>query len=49
MKNSVYMTWAKYHAGAKYNLANSGILGCDVNDLTITMDDVAVNGPNHEG
>ncbi len=49
MKNSVYMTWAKYHAAAKYNLANSGILGCDVNDLTITMDDVAVNGPNHEG
>ena len=49
MKNSVYMAWAKYHAAAKYNLANSGILGCDVNDLTLTMDDVAVNGPNHEG
>ena len=43
------MTWAKHHAGAKYNLANSGILGCNVSDLTITMDDVAVNGPNHEG
>ena len=43
------MTWAKYHAGAKYNLANSGILGCDLNDLTITLDDVAVNGANHEG
>lgn len=49
MKNSVYMTWAKYHAGAQYNLANSGILGCDLNDLTITLEDVAVNGPNHEG
>ncbi len=49
MKNSVYMTWAKHHAGAKYNLANSGILGCNVSDLTISMDDVAVNGPNHEG
>ncbi|HMV51060.1 MAG TPA: aminotransferase class I/II-fold pyridoxal phosphate-dependent enzyme [Blastocatellia bacterium] len=49
MKNSVYMTWAKYHAGARYNLANSGILGCDLNDLTITLEDVAVNGPNHEG
>lgn len=49
MKNSVYMTWAKYHAAAKYNLANSGILGCTLSDLTITMDDIAVNGPNHEG
>src|SRR5215210_4019111 len=49
MKNSVYMTWAKQHASARYNLANSGILGCDLNDLIITLDDVAVNGPNHEG
>ncbi len=49
MKNSVYMTWAKDQASARYNLANSGILGCDLNDLTITLDDVAVNGPNHEG
>jgi len=49
MKNSVYMTWAKHHASARYNLANSGILGCDLNDLTITFDDVAINGLNHEG
>ncbi|MFN7926737.1 MAG: pyridoxal phosphate-dependent aminotransferase [Blastocatellia bacterium] len=49
MKQSVYMTWAKYHAGAKYNLANSGILGCSLNDLTITLEDVQINGPNHEG
>ena len=49
MKNSVYMTWAKYHAGARYNLANSGILGCDLRDLTMTVDDIAVNGPNHKG
>jgi aspartate/methionine/tyrosine aminotransferase len=49
MKNSVYMTWAKYYAGARYNLANSGILGCDLNDFPVTMDDVTINGPNHEG
>lgn len=49
MKNSVYMTWAKHHASARYNLANSGILGCDLNDLAITLEDVAVNGANHEG
>jgi aspartate/methionine/tyrosine aminotransferase len=49
MKSSVYMTWAKHTASARYNLANSGILGCDLNDLPITIDDVALNGPNHEG
>ncbi len=49
MKNSVYMTWAKYHASARYNLANSGILGCNLNDLPVSPDDVALNGPNHEG
>jgi len=52
MKNSVYITWAKYHASARYNLANSGILGCDLSDLSatpITVDDVTLNGPNHEG
>ncbi|MBL8171691.1 MAG: pyridoxal phosphate-dependent aminotransferase [Acidobacteria bacterium] len=49
MKNSVYMTWAKYHAAARYNLANSGILGCDLSDLPISLADVALNGPNHEG
>ncbi|MGE0100724.1 MAG: pyridoxal phosphate-dependent aminotransferase [Blastocatellales bacterium] len=43
------MSWAKHHAGARYNLANSGMLGCDLSDLTLTMGDVAVNGPNHEG
>ena len=49
MKNSIYITWAKRHASARYNLANSGILGCDLNDLPITMDDVALNGWNGEG
>jgi aspartate/methionine/tyrosine aminotransferase len=49
MKNSVYITWVKRHATARYNLANSGILGCDLNDLPITTDDVALNGKNEEG
>lgn len=49
MKNSVYITWVKRHASARYNLANSGILGCDLNDLPITTDDVALNGKNEEG
>src|SRR5262245_8757999 len=49
MKNSVYITWAKRHASARYNLANSGILGCDLNDLPIATDDVRLNGKNEEG
>jgi aspartate/methionine/tyrosine aminotransferase len=49
MKNSVYITWAKRQAAARYNLANSGILGCDLNDLPITTDDVRLNGKNEEG
>lgn len=49
MKNSVYMTWAKDHAAARFNLANSGILGCDLNDLPLTLHDLQINGPNHEG
>lgn len=49
MKHSVYMTWAKHHAAARYNLANSGILPCDLSDLPVTFDDVMLNGPNYEG
>ena len=41
MKTSVYMTWSKQHAAARYNLANSGILGCNLSDLTLTPDDFA--------
>ena len=49
MKHSIYITWAKRQAAARYNLANSGILGCDLNDLPITTDDVRLNGKNEEG
>ncbi len=49
MKQSIYMTWAKRHAGARYNLANSGILGCEAGDISVTSEDFALNGPNHDG
>jgi aspartate/methionine/tyrosine aminotransferase len=49
MKHSVYMTWAKSTAAARYNLANSGILGCERDELALTPEDVALNGLNHEG
>ncbi len=49
MKSSVYLTWAKHHASDRYNLANSGILGCSLDDLPIAFEDIALNGSNHEG
>ncbi|HWM89126.1 MAG TPA: pyridoxal phosphate-dependent aminotransferase [Thermoanaerobaculia bacterium] len=49
MKGSVYMHWAKEHAAARYNLANSGILGIGTEDLELEPGDVLVNGPNRDG
>jgi aspartate/methionine/tyrosine aminotransferase len=49
MKGSVYMRWAKEHAAARYNLANSGILGVATEDLELEPGDVLVNGPNRDG
>ena len=49
MKGSVYMRWAKEHAAARYNLANSGILGVNTEDLDLAPGDVLVNGPNRDG
>ncbi|HSF43524.1 MAG TPA: aminotransferase class I/II-fold pyridoxal phosphate-dependent enzyme, partial [Thermoanaerobaculia bacterium] len=49
MKGSVYMRWAKDHAAARYNLANSGLLGCSTEDLPFSPGDLLVNGPNRDG
>ena len=49
MKGSVYMRWAKEHAAARYNLANSGILGVTTEELEPQPGDVLVNGPNRDG
>ena len=46
---SVYMHWAKRHAAARYNLANSGLLGCATEDLELAPGDLQINGPNHQG
>jgi hypothetical protein len=49
LKGSVYMRWAKDHATARYNLANSGLLACSTEDLVLEPGDVQVNGPNRDG
>ena len=50
VKASVYMRWAKEHAAARYNLANSGLLGCTTADLALEpgdlLDDLLVNAPD---
>jgi hypothetical protein len=43
------MHWAKLHAAARYNLANSGLLGCARGELELVPEDLQVNGPNHLG
>jgi hypothetical protein len=49
MKGSVYMRWAKEHAAARYNLANSGLLGCALSDIDWDPADLKINGPNADG
>lgn len=49
MKGSVYMRWAKEHAADRYNLAQSGLLGCTVEDLELGPGDLQINGPNADG
>jgi aspartate/methionine/tyrosine aminotransferase len=48
-KHSVYMRWAKEHAAARYNLANSGMLGASVDDLVLEPGDLLINGDNRDG
>jgi aspartate/methionine/tyrosine aminotransferase len=43
------MHFAKYSTGAKYNLASSGVLDCQLSDLALTLDDLALHGPNAGG
>lgn len=49
MKGSVYMRWAKEHAAARYNLANSGLLACSREDFVFDPGDVVVNSPDKDG
>jgi len=48
-KHSVYMRWAKEHAAARFNLANSGMVGISTEDLVLEPGDVLINGDNRDG
>jgi hypothetical protein len=49
MKTSVYMRWAKEHAAARYNLANSGLLACGPGELAFGLEDVLINTAAPDG
>jgi aspartate/methionine/tyrosine aminotransferase len=49
MKGSVYMRWAKEHAAARYNLANSGLLACSREDFVFDPGEIVVNSPDKDG
>jgi hypothetical protein len=46
---SDYMHFAKFGTGAAYNLASSGVLNCDLAELGVSMDDLALHGVNTSG
>jgi len=46
---SDYMHFAKFGAGARYGLATSGVKDCVLDDLRLSLDDLALHGPNAGG
>lgn len=48
-KSSRYMEWAKLHAGARYNLATSGIAGYPREQLPVSLSDLEINEPHAYG
>jgi aspartate/methionine/tyrosine aminotransferase len=43
------MHFAKFHTAARYNLATSGVMDCDIAELGLDWDDLALHGPNAGG
>jgi aspartate/methionine/tyrosine aminotransferase len=46
---SDYMHFAKFRAQATYDLATSGVKDCELADLNLSWDDLALSGPNASG
>jgi len=46
---SDYMRYAKLETGARFNLATSGVADCALSDLDVSLDDLALHGPNAYG
>src|SRR5262245_24535866 len=46
---TAYIEWAKLHAGAKYNLASSGVKGLPLSELPVRWDDLELSAPGGYG
>src|ERR1051325_3150891 len=49
IKASVYMEWAKTRAGARFNLAMSGMMAYPISELPITLADIELTGTSLYG
>lgn len=47
--SSEYMHWAKTRSQARFNLANSGVIGYSLRDLPVKIEDLEINGPSTYG
>src|SRR5438132_1003025 len=47
--SSEYMHWAKTRSHAKFNLANSGVIGYPLAELPVKIEDLEINGPSYYG
>jgi aspartate/methionine/tyrosine aminotransferase len=46
---TAYIAWAKLHAGAKYNLAASGVKGVGLGELPVRMEQLELSAPGGYG
>jgi aspartate/methionine/tyrosine aminotransferase len=49
MKESPYITWAKHHHQARYNLAGSGVTPLPIEQLGVQPEDLDLSGEHEEG
>ena len=48
-RHSDYMQWAKLHSKARFNLATSGVGAYPLSELSVTIDQLEINGDNSYG
>ena len=47
--SSPYIEWAKLHSHARWNLATSGVLAVELDELGVTLGDLEITGPSFYG
>lgn len=47
--STFYMAWAKLSAGARFNLATSGVMDFSLRELPVEIGDIEINGPGGYG